>query len=429
MQEIKDIDITLKSEPMNEMLAQPPSWLVRSGTGLFLVFLVIVLALAWFIEYPDELTGNTTITSTTPPIELSNNLQVQVKKILVSDGQQVQKNQLLIEFDHLAKPAAIQEARKYIQTIKSGLSSQSSLLPEPVVSLALGSFQQTWSNLTQAVAEWNQRISSDLEGEQLMTIEKEIVLRERLQTISNRKIKLSESEYQLLAEELKTSEQLADKQVITKQVLTQDKRAETQAQQSVQSYKEQYVQNLIQLNALKKSRNELLFNQKQAHLLLTNKIKTTLAALETNFYEWERSSGLIAPCEGIVLFQQQLQPFQFYNPKEASLVVVPRGNLFNALGTIETAGAGKLKRGQKVILELTDYPKNEFGFVEGKVASISKIDKAGKYQVKIDLPKQLKTTFNKQLPAQAKYNGTMKILTKEKRLLERFFEKLIDLIQ
>lgn len=429
MQEIKDIDITLKSEPMNEMLAQPPSWLVRSGTGLFLVFLVIVLALAWFIEYPDELTGNTTITSTTPPIELSNNLQVQVKNILVSDGQQVQKNQLLIEFDHLAKPAAIHEARKYIQTIKSGLSSQSSLLPEPVVSLALGSFQQTWSNLTQAVAEWNQRISSDLEGEQLMTIEKEIVLRERLQTISNRKIKLSESEYQLLAEELKTSEQLADKQVITKQVLTQDKRAETQAQQSVQSYKEQYVQNLIQLNALKKSRNELLFNQKQAHLLLTNKIKTTLAALETNFYEWERSSGLIAPCEGIVLFQHQLQAFQFYNPKEASLVVVPHGNLFHALGTIETAGAGKLKRGQKVILELTDYPKNEFGFIEGKVASISKIDKAGKYQVKIDLPKQLKTTFNKRLPSQAKYNGTMKILTKEKRLLERFFEKLIDLIQ
>jgi hypothetical protein len=127
------------------------------------------------------------------------------------------------------------------------------------------------------------------------------------------------------------------------------------------------------------------------------------------------------------VFNKHLQIHQFYNANQASIVIVPEGNTFMATATIGTSGAGKVKAGQQVFIELTDFPKNEYGMIEGVVKHITQIDKEGKYEVRIRLPKQLKTTYKKQIPLKAQLKGTVKIVTKKKRLLERLFEKLTDL--
>jgi hypothetical protein len=41
----------------------------------------------------------------------------------------------------------------------------------------------------------------------------------------------------------------------------------------------------------------------------------------------------------------------------------------------------------------------------------------------------MKTTYNKNIPFKAQLKGNVKIVTKDKRLLERFFEQLMDLIK
>ncbi|MNE57802.1 hypothetical protein D3C80_1527900 [compost metagenome] len=66
--------------------------------------------------------------------------------------------------------------------------------------------------------------------------------------------------------------------------------------------------------------------------------------------------------------------------------------------------------------------------LEGSVQSITQVDKEGKYEVKISLPDHLKTTYNKQIPFKVQLKGKVKIITKNKRLLERFFEKLRGLL-
>ena len=81
---MKEITIELKSEPMNEMLSHPPSWIVRSGNSLFFILLLIAGLLSWIIEYPDEIEGEVVLTTIQPPIELTNQLYVQLKKIRLS---------------------------------------------------------------------------------------------------------------------------------------------------------------------------------------------------------------------------------------------------------------------------------------------------------------------------------------------------------
>lgn len=429
MEEIKDIDVSLKSEPMNEMLSHPPSWLIRSGNGLILIILLVAFGLSWLIRYPDEITGEATLTTSEPPIEMSNQLYAQIKGIAVKDGQKVTQNQLLVEFDNQAKPEHIQLASQFVTKLDSIGINENKLLPTSPNKFELGIFQESWVSLDNAITEWNSAIQSGVDREQLAAMQREITYRERLQTISSRKIKLSESEYKLIAEDLKATEQLADKSIVSRQSLNQEKRSENQAMQSVQNQKEQYVQNLIELNALRKELIHYKHEQKQVAEQRKNKLKAILATLNSKLSDWRKSAILFAPVNGKVVFNTHLQEKQFYKPGDASIVVVPNKSSYYVTAIIPSEGAGKVKRGQKAMIELTDYPKTEFGLLEGIVTHKTQIDKEGKYEVRIRLPKQLKTTYGKTIPGKVRLKGSIKIITKEKRLLARLVEKLTDLIQ
>ncbi len=161
----------------------------------------------------------------------------------------------------------------------------------------------------------------------------------------------------------------------------------------------------------------------------TAEIQISITALRAGFQNWEKSSVWVAPCAGKVVFNKILQVNRFYKVDEASIVIVPKGSGYQAIAVVNSAGAGRLKIGQKAFVELLDYPKVEFGMLEGRVRSITQMDKEGTYEVKVQLLNQLKTTYNKDIPPKAQLKGKVKIITKDKRLLARFFEQLTDLIK
>lgn len=429
MEERTEISIELKSEPMNEMLSHPPSWITRSGNGLFLFIILIVVGLSWIIEYPDEIEGEVTVTASEPPIEISNQLYVQLKRLHVTDLQQIHKGQIIAEFDNRANSKDIEIAKNYLNVLKALDLNKLQLLPLIKTDLQLGSYQVTWSSLQNKLIEWNNLYQDNLFEMEISSMEKEITFRERLQTIANKKIKLSERDYLLIQEELESSERLAKEDAISKQTLNQDRKSESQAMQTVQGQKEQYVQNLIQLNSLRKEIIQLKHNVQKEEEKRISDIHLDIIVLQNSFSDWEKSSIWVSPCDGKVLFNKQLQINKFYSANQASIVIVPKGQGYLTIATISSAGAGKIKKGQKANIELVDFPKTEYGMLEGIVSSITHIDKEGKYEVKITLPKQLKTSYNKQLPVKVQLKGKVKIITKKKRLLERFFEKIIDLVK
>jgi multidrug efflux pump subunit AcrA (membrane-fusion protein) len=386
MEENRDIDIELKSEQMNEMLSNPPSWIVRSGNGVFLIALLIIITLAWFIRYPDEISGDVLVTSSKPPIELSNQTYIQLKTLNVKENQLVRVGDLIAQFDIQAKSEDIEKARDYLNRLEVLNGQFQKQIPVFSQQLKLGAFQEQWATLLSKIAKWNSEYSENMILQELASIQREISFREQLQVISNKKIKLSEGEYELIQEQLASSERLAEQNAISKQSLTQDKRTQTQALQSVQSQKEQHVQNLITLNTLRKDRFRLEHDAKLKKLQMSSEIQINLSTLINGFQTWEKNTVWIAPCSGKVMFNKLLQVDRFYKANEASIVIVPKGSGYIAIATIASAGSGKVKVGQKTFIELTDFPKAEFGMLEGKVSKITKIDKEGKYEVKIHLP-------------------------------------------
>lgn len=422
-------DFTLKSESMTEMLSNPPSWIVRSGSGMFLIAILIVIGLAWFINYPDEVAGEITITSSKAPIELSNQEYVQLKALNVRENEVVETGEVIAEFDIRAKAEDIAEANRYLDKLERVCGTFQKEIPEFTQLVQLGAFQEQWIMLLSKIKEWNTEHLENVVVQELTFVRREIAFREQLQAISNKKIILSEDEYELMEEQLAGSERLAGQNAISKQTLAQDKRTKTQAQQSVQGQKESYLQNRIALNSLRKELLHLEHDERLKNLRELAEIRLGITTLRNSFQTWEKNAVWVAPCSGKVLFNKSLQVNRFYKTDEASIVIVPEGIGYSALASIKTSGAGKVRVGQRVFIELVDFPKSEFGVLEGKVSTMTQIDKEGKYEVGINLPDQLRTTFNKDIPPKAQLKGMVKIITKDKRLLARFFEQFTELIK
>lgn len=421
--------IELKSEPMNEMLSHPPTWIVRSGNSLFFILVLIAGLLSWVIEYSDEIEGEVMVSTNKPPIELTNQLNIQLKGVKVMDQANVKKGQILAEFDTRANSEDIKIAQKELNTLSENNLTLGKQLPTLSSLIHLGAYQNQWGDLKLKIEEWNRIHNEDLYNMKVQSMEQEITFRQRLKTISSRKIKLSENEYALIQKELESSERLIKENAISKQSMNQDRKSETQALQLVQNQKEEYVQNLIQLNTLKKEISLLKHDVKVQEEKAKSEIHLEIVSLQNNLKDWEKSSIWLAPCDGKVVFNKQLQVNKFYGINQASIVIVPEGKGYTAIATIPSLGAGKVKKGQKANIELLDFPKIEFGTIEGIVEHITLIDKEGKYEVKLKLPKHLITSFKKSIPIKAQLNGKVKIITKKKRLIERFFEKIIDIIK
>lgn len=425
----KNITIEFKSEPMNEMLSHPPTWIVRSGNSLFFILVLIAGLLSWVIEYSDEIEGEVMVSTNEPPIELTNQLYIQLKGVKVKDQVNVKKGQILAEFDTRANSEDIKIAQKELNTLSENNLTLGKQLPTLSSLIHLGAYQNQWGDLKLKIEEWNRIQNEDLYNMKVQSMEQEITFRQRLQTISSRKIKLSENEYALIQKELESSERLIKEDAISKQSMNQDRKSETQALQLVQNQKEQYVQNLIQLNTLKKEISLLKHDVAVQEEKAKSEIHLAIVSLQNNLKDWEKSSIWLAPCDGKVVFNKQLQVDKFYGINQASIVIVPEGKGYSAIATIPSLGAGKVKKGQKANIELLDFPKIEYGTIEGIVEHITLIDKEGKYEVKLKLPKHLITSFKKLIPIKAQLNGKVKIITKKKRLIERFFEKIIDIIK
>jgi multidrug resistance efflux pump len=425
----KNITIEFKSEPMNEMLSHPPTWIVRSGNSLFFILVLIAGLLSWVIEYSDEIEGEVMVSTNEPPIELTNQLYIQLKGVKVKDQVNVKKGQILAEFDTRANSEDIKIAQKELNTLSENNLTLGKQLPTLSSLIHLGAYQNQWGDLKLKIEEWNRIQIEDLYNMKMQSMEQEITFRQRLQTISSRKIKLSENEYALIQKELESSERLIKENAISKQSMNQDRKSETQALQLVQNQKEQYVQNLIQLNTLKKEISLLKHDVAVQEEKAKSEIHLAIVSLQNNLKDWEKSSIWLAPCDGKVVFNKQLQVNKFYGINQASIVIVPEGKGYSAIATIPSLGAGKVKKGQKANIELLDFPKIEYGTIEGIVEHITLIDKEGKYDVKLKLSKNLITSFKKSIPIKAQLNGKVKIITKKKRLIERFFEKIIDIIK
>jgi hypothetical protein len=112
------------------------------------------------------------------------------------------------------------------------------------------------------------------------------------------------------------------------------------------------------------------------------------------------------------------------NPKAQLLAVVPEIAQFEGQVMLTEQGRGKVKVGQKVLIQLDAYPRSEFGLLEGNIKNIFPVQFDKKYRATVALPEKLVTNTGKVIPTQAQLDGSAEIITDNKKLIRRIFASL-----
>ena len=154
--------------------------------------------------------------------------------------------------------------------------------------------------------------------------------------------------------------------------------------------------------------------EEQKHIV---NLKNTVEQLQVSITTWEQSYLLVAPISGKLTVMSVWSNNQNVTSGEGAL---PMGKAL-----LPVQGSGKVKSGQEVNIRLNNYPDQEFGYVKGRVCSVSPVPTAeNMYVVDIELPDGMRTNYGKDLPLTREMKGVAEIVTEDMRLIERLLAPL-----
>ena len=113
--EEKQQSLGIRSQAVNEILGLVPHWMIRWGNSLILILVLGVLAMSYFIKYPDSVSIQVSITTSPPPVNIISEITGDLQEILISDQEVVKKNQLL---------ATIRDVNGHSHQIKSTMEGK-----------------------------------------------------------------------------------------------------------------------------------------------------------------------------------------------------------------------------------------------------------------------------------------------------------------
>lgn len=84
-----------RSELVQEIVSTKPGFVVRYGIVLFGLFLLLLIAVCWFIQYPDVVPTKAKLTSINAPKEVISKSTGKLVKLFVKEGDNVLQDQYL----------------------------------------------------------------------------------------------------------------------------------------------------------------------------------------------------------------------------------------------------------------------------------------------------------------------------------------------
>jgi HlyD family secretion protein len=161
-----------------------------------------------------------------------------------------------------------------------------------------------------------------------------------------------------------------------------------------------------------------------------NTLIEAMNVLKSRLAYWEQTYIIRATIEGKVSFTNFWSKNQQVKKDEIVFAVIPEKQS-QIIGRISlpVKGAGKVAVAQKVNIRFDNFPFMEYGYVVGRVKSISLIANNENYIVEVDLPQDLRTNYNIPLKFSQELKGSAEIITEDLRLIQRFVNPVKSLLK
>ena len=178
----------------------------------------------------------------------------------------------------------------------------------------------------------------------------------------------------------------------------------------------------IQLGELEQTSLDLQLEQHERESKICQQVQRACETLLNSLEAWKLRYCLTAPVAGVVTFTNYWTENQYLPSGEVAFTVVPEesGPVMGRV-SLPMARSGRVRVGQRVLVRFANYPDEEYGVVEGRVAAISLVPTDAGYMADITFPQGLHTHYGIDLPVSPEAQATAEIVTQELTLLERLF--------
>ena len=426
----KTDNLNLRSEEVQEILSNPPIWIVRWGITLIFAFTCILLTLSFIIKYPDFVTAKVIITTKEPTQRVIAHNQGQLQQLFIKNKDQVYKNQKLAIIENTASYEDVYLLKKILDTIQFD-KNDLSFPPVITSNLQLGDIEATYANFTKSYIDYFllkdlDPYTNQLKGNKLSLTE----IKAQLVNQINQK-KLLEQEFDLKKTDFERYQKLFNRGVVSQQEYESKSLEYIQMQKNISSMAISISQMRETIGSANQSLKKTNINAQSDNIKLLTNLIQAFNTLKKSIQDWEYKYVLNSSIDGIVSFQQFWGVNQFVNSGDIIFTILP-DNTDDLVGklVLPSQNSGKVTLDQKVLIKLDNYPYQQFGMLIGKVQSISiSPDNNDNYFVYISLPNAITTSYNRKLIFKQELIGNAEIITEDLSVAERLFYKFKDIFK
>jgi hypothetical protein len=407
----------LYSDPVKEIMGNPPGKILRWGTSVMFLVLVMFILFAWVIRYPDTVPGPIEITTINPPVTLVTKITGNIKYLYVKEKESVVTGQLLAVMETTASIDEIKLLRQTINRIKKPDSLFSQSLPG---FSELGELQIYYAAFLKNLKDLNNYNLNDFYGSKITSLTNEINgIKEYISRLTGKEKLYSENQ------KLETKKYIRDSALFAGNVISESDiekslqsliRIKIELQQVRLDHSAKSIEMAEKQQLLQDYRINRLEEREKLISILTESFLNLKAQLDI----WENSYLLVSPIAGKVSFTRFWSANQSVIKDEPVITVVPfeTGDFLGRI-TLKMHRSGKVINGQLVNIKLSSYPYLEYGMLRGVVKSKSLVPTGDEYIIEISLPEGLKTLYGIKLDFTQNMQGTAEIITENVSLLQK----------
>lgn len=427
----KKDNIEIRSDEVQEIIGRSPSWLLRSGLTVLLIFVVLLLLGSWVFHYPDIIRARIVVLSENPPAYIVARTTGKIDQLFVQDKDTVHKEQLIAILENTANYGDVMSLEKKMKTLDSYFITFDTIYYKKIdPDYRLGDIQSDFSSFLRLYNNYISFIRLNFYPQKIASLQEQ----EHMQKIYYDRLwtqrQILENEYQIAHEQFKRDSGLYVRDVLS---LVDYKASQTTLLQKKYAFNgartglAQTQKEIIQLQQETIGAQKEFEDQKRK---LQTELIESLNVLKSRLDYWNKAFVLKTPIAGQVSFTNYWSKNQQVKSGDIVFSIVPEHES-KIIGrvTLPLRGAGKVKPGQTVNIRFDNFPYMEYGMIRGKVKSISLVPSNDNYIAEIEIPQDLRTNYNIRLNFSQEMKGDAEIVTDDLRLIQRFFNPIKSLLK
>lgn len=413
-------------EEVQDIIDRMPTHWTGWVAGIVSLVVFILMALGVIIRYPDTLTGQISITGQAAPVRMVAHASGQLHLVIANQTEVKQG----VCIGYIDNGACYGDILSVDSLCRISIHPQDTLLlPED---LQLGALSAAYNDFCLSYRQYDRLCQSEVYANMRNTLlSQQEVARNVLSNLLEEQL-LCEHILNSQLKQYETDSILFVNGVLSDEALTNERNSIRSLRQSYIEKNSARLMKQAEIQSIDIELAKITIEDNNARNTAFDALAAKYNLLCSELQRWKDEYLFLSPIDGRVEYLGFWRENAFVSAGAEVFSVSPDDDTIVGELLITANGAGKVEIGQSVNVKLLDYPSTEYGFLKGRVESLSYMTHkeefsqgvADTYCLTVSFPDGARTNYGQILPLSNEAKGVGEVITRRRRLIQRLFDNL-----